>query len=108
MRASRPRHARLTVPSSAPQVGLAKAPEGATLVVFHTSVLYQVPPPRREAFAEVVRGLPGHWVANETPDVLPHPGLPEPPGTALHGVLSLDGRPLAWTLPHGQAMTWFG
>ncbi|MFI7036676.1 DUF2332 domain-containing protein [Microbispora rosea] len=85
----------------------AKAPAGATLVVFHTSVLYQVPAPRREAFAEVVRGLPGHWIANETPDVLPYAGLPEPPGAALHSVLALDGRPLAWTLPHGQAMTWF-
>ena len=43
----------------------AQAPAGATLVVFHTSVLYQVPPPRREAFARMVRGLPGHWIANE-------------------------------------------
>ncbi|GAB3139624.1 DUF2332 domain-containing protein [Microbispora hainanensis] len=92
----------------------ARAPAGATLVVFHTSVLYQVPPPRREAFAEVVRGLPGHWIANETPDVLPYPDLPEPPpGVALRSVpplrsvLALDGRPLAWTMPHGQAMTWF-
>ena len=34
----------------------AQAPAGATLVVFHTSVLYQVPAPRREAFAELVRG----------------------------------------------------
>ncbi|MEU6432201.1 DUF2332 domain-containing protein [Microbispora sp. NPDC046973] len=95
----------------------AKAPAGATLVVFHTSVLYQVPAPRRAAFAEAVRGLPGHWIANETPDVLPHPGpphpglsrpgLPEPPGGALYNVLALDGTPLAWTLSHGQAMTWF-
>lgn len=30
----------------------AQAPAGATLVVFHTSVLYQVPPPRREAFTK--------------------------------------------------------
>lgn len=85
----------------------ARAPTGATLVVFHTSVLYQVPAPRREAFAEVVRGLPGHWVANEAADVLPHDGLPEPPGPALHNVLALDGRPLAWTRSHGQAITWF-
>ncbi|MER5337262.1 DUF2332 domain-containing protein [Micromonospora sp. NPDC002717] len=86
----------------------AQAPRGATLVVFHTSVLYQVPPPRRAAFAEVVRGLPGHWIANETPGVLPHDALPEPPGEALHNVLSLDGVPLAWTRTHGQAMTWWG
>src|SRR5205085_9354763 len=35
----------------------AKAPAGATLVVFHTSVLYQLPAARREAFVAVVREL---------------------------------------------------
>ncbi|MGB2572065.1 DUF2332 domain-containing protein [Micromonospora citrea] len=85
----------------------ARAPAGATLVVFHTSVLYQVPRARREAFTEVVRGLPGHWVANEAPDVLPCEGLPEPPDAALCNVLALDGRPLAWTRPHGQGLIWF-
>jgi hypothetical protein len=85
----------------------AQAPAGATLVVFHTSVLYQVSAPRREAFVEVVRGLPGHWIANEGPDVLPYDHLPEPPSDALHNVLALDGTPLAWTRGHGQAMTWF-
>jgi hypothetical protein len=87
----------------------ARAPDGATLVVFHTSVLYQVPAPRREAFHTLVRGLPGHWIANELPDLLPHDALPAPPsGQALHTVLVLDGTPLAWTRPHGQAITWFG
>ncbi|WP_319462318.1 DUF2332 domain-containing protein [Micromonospora sp. RTP1Z1] len=86
----------------------AQAPAGATLVVFHTSMLYQVPAPRREAFVEVVGGLPGHWIANEAPDVLRHDGLPEPPGGALHNVLALDGTPLAWTRGHGQALSWFG
>jgi hypothetical protein len=85
----------------------AQAPAGATLVVFHTSVLYQVPAPRREAFAEVVNGLPGHWVANEDPDVLFYDALPKPPGGGLHNVLALDGTPLAWTRSHGQAITWF-
>ncbi|MEV4661375.1 DUF2332 domain-containing protein [Micromonospora echinofusca] len=86
----------------------ARAPAGATLVVFHTSVLYQVPAPRRAAFTDVVRRLPGHWISNESPDVVPHDALPEPPDEALHNVLALDGRPLAWTRPHGQAMSWFG
>src|SRR6266498_4900199 len=31
----------------------AQAPAGATLVVFHTSVMYHVPAPRREAFTKV-------------------------------------------------------
>ncbi|MGR6318007.1 DUF2332 domain-containing protein [Micromonospora soli] len=86
----------------------ALAPPDATLVVFHTSVLYQVPAPRRDAFAEVVRGLPGHWIANEDPEVLPYAALPEPPPGAFHNVLALDGAPLAWTRGHGQAVTWFG
>lgn len=85
----------------------AQAPAGATLVVFHTSVMYQVPPPRREAFAEVVRRLPGHWIANEEPAVLPCDGLPQPTDDALCNVLVLDEKPLAWTQLHGQAITWF-
>jgi hypothetical protein len=86
----------------------ARAPAGATLVVFHSSVLYQVPPARREAFAEVVRALPGHWIAIEAPDVLSYEGLPERAGAALHNVLALDGTPLAWTGAHGQTLSWFG
>jgi hypothetical protein len=85
----------------------AKAPGDATLVVFHTSVLYQVPATRRAAFVDLVRRLPGHWISVEAPDVLPHAGLPAAPDRALHNVLALDGRPLAWTRGHGQAMTWF-
>ena len=37
----------------------AQAPADATLVVFHTSVLYQVPEARRAAFVDLVRELPG-------------------------------------------------
>ena len=84
----------------------ARAPGGATLVVFHSSVLYQVTPSKRAEFADVVRGLPGHWLANEDPDVLPYVGLPDQPSEGLHSVLALDGRPVAWTRPHGQAITW--
>ncbi|MET8357147.1 DUF2332 domain-containing protein [Micromonospora sp. NPDC005171] len=86
----------------------ARAPTDATLVVFHTSVLYQVPPSRRDAFVRLVRELRGHWVANEGPEVLRYDGLPAPPSDALHNVLALDGKPLAWARGHGQAMTWFG
>ncbi|HEY1485944.1 MAG TPA: DUF2332 domain-containing protein [Micromonosporaceae bacterium] len=85
----------------------ARAPASATLVVFHTAVLYQVPVPERDAFVQVVRGLPGHWISIEDPSTLTYQGLPEPPSDALRNVLALDGRPLAWTWPHGQAMEWF-
>ncbi|MFI5838115.1 DUF2332 domain-containing protein [Catenuloplanes sp. NPDC051500] len=83
----------------------ASAPADATLVVFHTSVLYLVPEARRQAFVSVVRSLPGHWISNEASHVLPFPGMPEPP--AAHNVLALDGRPVAWTRGHGQALTVF-
>jgi hypothetical protein len=86
----------------------AQAPAGATLVIFHMSMLYQVPPPRRAAFAKVVRELPGHWISNEDPDVLTYDTLPTTPDGALRSVLALDGTPLAWTRSHGQAIIWFG
>ena len=85
----------------------AQAPAGATLVVFHTSVMSYVPPARRKSFVDVVRGLPGHWIVNEGPDVLPYDALPKPPDEGLHNVLALDRTPLAWTRPHGQAIIWF-
>jgi hypothetical protein len=86
----------------------AQAPAGATLVVFHSSVLFYVTEPRRELFTRAVRGLPGHWLANESPGVLLYDTLPEPPDASLHNVLALDGEPLAWTRPHGQGIVWFG
>jgi hypothetical protein len=85
----------------------AQAPEDATLVIFHTSVLYQVPSPRRQAFLDLVRHLPAHWIAAETPDVVEYGPLPAEPDASLHNVLALDGRPLAWAASHGQAVRWF-
>ncbi|GGN71895.1 hypothetical protein GCM10010112_39590 [Actinoplanes lobatus] len=86
----------------------AKAPADATLVVFHTSVLYQVPADRRRAFTDLVRTMRAHWISVENPTVLDHAGLPNPPDERLHNVLALDGRPLAWARPHGEALNWFG
>jgi hypothetical protein len=85
----------------------AQAPPDATLVVFHTSMIYHVQAPRREAFTRVVRGLPARWISAESPGLFPCDGLPDPPDESLHNALMLDGTPLAWTRPHGQAMTWF-
>ena len=86
----------------------AQAPDDVTLVVFHTSVLYQVPTARRTLFLDAVRALPGHWISVEAPDVVTFAGLPAPPDHTLPNVLALDGQPLAWTRGHGQAMTWLG
>ncbi|GIE22479.1 DUF2332 domain-containing protein [Winogradskya humida] len=85
-----------------------QAPPHAALVIFHTSVLYQVPPERKSAFTTLVRNLPAHWISIEAPEVLPFRDLPAPPDDRLHNVLALDGVPLAWVEGHGQAMTWFG
>jgi hypothetical protein len=57
---------------------------------------------------EAVRALPGHWISVEAPGVLPFSDLPAPPDGALYNVLALDGKPLAWTRGHGQALAWFG
>lgn len=76
-------------------------------MVFHTSVLYQVPPPRREAFVALVGDLPGHWIANEDPAVTGYEGLPQPPDGAFYNVLALDGTPVAWTRGHGQGLVGF-
>jgi hypothetical protein len=84
-----------------------KAPPGATLVVFHTSVLYQVPAPRRTVFTDLVRALPGHWISVEAPEVLVFDDLPPAPDDTLHNVVALDGTPLAWARGHGQAAAWF-
>ena len=86
----------------------AQAPADATLVVFHTSVLYQVPAPRLAAFTQLVPTLPGHWIANEDPDALTYDRLPAPPDGMLRNVLALDGTPLAWTQSHGESIIWFG
>jgi hypothetical protein len=72
--------------------------------------MFYVSAPRRKAFVEVVSGLPGHWIANESPGMLPYdalPKLPKLPDDALYNVLALDGTPLAWTRPHGQVIIWF-
>jgi hypothetical protein len=39
--------------------------------------------------------------------MLPYAELPQPPGAELHNMLELDGRALAWTRRHGQAIIWF-
>ncbi|HEY7074887.1 MAG TPA: DUF2332 domain-containing protein [Solirubrobacteraceae bacterium] len=85
----------------------AEAPRDATLVVFHTAVLsYVADPAERRAFARTVRALGATWVANEGPDVLTEPaGEPWPRGRFR---LTCDGRPVAWTDPHGTTIDWLG
>ncbi|MET7618933.1 DUF2332 domain-containing protein [Streptomyces sp. NPDC005408] len=85
----------------------AEAPDGATLVVLHTAVLTYLPLARREEFARIVRGLPGHWISNEHHTVLPWLDAPRPPDEHLL-TLALDERAVAFTAPHGQGLHWLG
>jgi hypothetical protein len=86
----------------------AQAPASATLVVFHSAVLVYVSAETRRAFVDIVQSLPGHWISNEGPDVLP--GLATPVRLPTNGpppfVLALDGTPLALAAPHGHALHW--
>ncbi|MFE3449891.1 DUF2332 domain-containing protein [Nonomuraea sp. NPDC059194] len=87
---------------------VAAAPQGATVVVYHTAVMPYLSQAERERFATTVRGLPCHWLANEGPARMPWARMPQPPpsGRAVM-VLVLDGRPLAYAGPHGQSLSWF-
>lgn len=84
------------------------APSDATLVVFHTAVLaYVTDQSERDAFAASVRELGARWISNEAPGVFPNiaASLPRrgPRGAFL---LALDGKPVAWTDPHGGWTEW--
>jgi hypothetical protein len=81
-------------------------PPGSTPVVFHTAVLPYVPSDRRAAFLELVRSLPVRWLAQEAQGVVPGTGEAPPGGWGTDFVLSLDGRPLALTAPHGGRIDW--
>ncbi|WP_078872387.1 DUF2332 domain-containing protein [Streptomyces sp. NRRL S-337] len=91
----------------------AAAPAGATLVVFHTSVLSGLPYARREEFARLVRSVldgrdgGGHWISQEHHSVLPWLPLPAHhtprPDDPRQLTLALDGHPVALTDPHGQS-----
>ena len=79
----------------------AEAPREATLVIFHTAVLFYVPRAGRERFRATVGELGATWIACEGPRVL---GLE--PGPPSRMALTLDGRRVAWADGHGAALRW--
>ncbi|WP_299953066.1 DUF2332 domain-containing protein [uncultured Modestobacter sp.] len=88
---------------------VARMPAEATAVVFHTAVLAYLPAAAKEAFTELVTGLPVRWVSQEGVPVLPavRDRLPEPPAPEeSRFLLALDGEPLAYTAPHGGRLDW--
>jgi hypothetical protein len=82
-------------------------PVGSTVVVFHTAVLLYPPRHERAAFVRLVGSLPVRWLAQEPANVLPDIDAALPAvDTAGRFVLSLDGRPMALTAPHGGRIDW--
>ncbi len=87
-----------------------QAPDDATLVIFHTSVLAYLDAVGRSAFASTVRDLPGYWISNEIPSAVRFEdgSLPPSPDPAkLWTVVAQDGQPVAYASPHGQYLHWF-
>jgi hypothetical protein len=85
---------------------LALVPEGSTPVVLHTAVLPYLPEAHRETFVERVRSLPVRWIAQEGSGMVPGTGDRYPGGWGPYFVLSVDGRPVARTAPHGGRVDW--
>jgi hypothetical protein len=83
----------------------ASAPAGATLVVYHAAVLTYLPARRRRVFADVVARAGGVWIAQEAPGVLDWIVTPAPPDPSAF-LLTVDGRPAAWTAAHGGWVRW--
>jgi len=87
---------------------VAQMPEGATRVIFHTAVLgYLSSADERSGFAQNVRDLDIVWISNEPPELCPDAtqGLSKPWPLGLF-LLSMNGRPMAWTDPHGASLDW--
>jgi hypothetical protein len=84
----------------------ARAPAGATLVVYHSAVLAYVSPAGRRRFARTVRGLAAAtWLSSEAPGVVPDVPLRTFRDSTF--VLARDGRtPLALVDGHGDWLRW--
>ncbi|MCV2888638.1 DUF2332 domain-containing protein [Ruegeria aquimaris] len=82
------------------------APVDARLVVMHSAVLtYVSDPGARADFARLMRTRDLHWISNEAPGVFPDHAKGLTP-RADKFLMALDGRPVAWTGPHGQSLDW--
>jgi hypothetical protein len=81
----------------------AEAPKDATLVIFHTAVLFYVPRAGREIFRAKVGRLGATWLACEGHHVL---GFGDEGDYRSHMALAQDGRRVAWADGHGQELIW--
>lgn len=87
---------------------VARAPAGATIVVFHTAVLAYLNEADRNRFAVQMARLPVRWLSNEGQSVVPGvlERLAETPEQSSAFILALDGAPIALTQPHGRSLHW--
>ena len=83
----------------------AQAPSDATLVVYHSSVLWYIAPDQREQFASTVRGLGAAWLSSEPPGVVPGTSMPAQDDDQLC-VVARDGRSVALADSHGTWLQW--
>ncbi len=89
---------------------VARAPTGATVVVFHTAVLAYLNETDRNRFALQMSRLPVRWLSNEGQSVVPGvlELLPRAPEESSAFILALDGEPIGLTQPHGRSLHWLG
>ena len=85
---------------------VAQAPADATLVIYHTAVLYYVAPDQRAEFASTVRRLGAVWLSSEAPGVLPGTAGLAPGADPLTLVLARDGHAFASADSHGAWLEW--
>ena len=74
------------------------------MVIYHSSVLYQVPAQQREQFAACVRALDASWLSSEAPGVLP--GTSRASSDELECVLTRDGEAIGFADSHGTWVRW--
>ncbi len=88
---------------------LDEASRHGTPVVYHSAVVAYLDHDQQRRFADVMRTHVAagrcHWVANESPGVVPGIETPEPRADARF-VLARDGSPVAWTHGHGHSIDW--
>lgn len=87
---------------------IVEAPNDATLVVFHTAVLsYISNQSDRRTFAErMIDDTRVIWLSNESPRTFPWLTDAAEPVHEDMFMLTADGKPVAWTGPHGQEIRW--
>ena len=82
----------------------AAAPDGATLVVFHSAVLAYLREDERAQFVAEVQSLDAVWLSNEASGVLADVRSKLPVGIDSRGdfIVARDGDPVALAGGHGQ------